>query len=390
MPRAPIAACLALLLALAGCASTDVVAGDPSPDETPSGDALVCGDASFESTDLSELPALDTLSDEVLAAVDDAGDPVVDASLDWRVASSSDDEVVLLRELDPSDSATEAGHTHATMRLAPITGADNIPDGTWFQWAAGSCSPRLADGAGDDQADLRLAAAPAPGDTALRLLVMERRCASGASADGRIELDDLTLTADEVRIRISVLAPEGDAQTCPSNPWTPFTVDLGQPLGDRTVLDANLVPARELQVGKDEPDVVPVPKDGDAAIERALAFAVWPDYTLQVETSCFCPAGTFEVVVRNGQVVSRRAVGPKPRVGDVEPDASLAPSLNEILDRLREAYEEDPDSISSIAVAKGGRLVEVAFDPIRRAVDDEISYRFKVDVDSPDDAVPTE
>lgn len=397
MQRIATATCLSLLLVLAGCGDGSGPSGEPSVDDTPDGAALVCGDASLRDVELVDLPSLDALPGEVLVAVDDAGNSAIDASLDWRVAASDDDEVVLIRELDPDDSAAVQGHTHATMRLAPITGVDNIPDGTWFQWAGSSCSPRLADGAGDDQADVRLAAAPTPEDTELQLLVMERRCASGRSADGRIDLDELTLTADEVRVRISVRPPPGDAHTCPSNPWTPYTIDLGEPLGGRTILDANLVPARELRIGSEvdngEPNPGPEPKHGDAAIERALSFEVWPDYTLRVETSCFCPAGTYEVVVRNGEVVTRRLVeapGPADPVGGIEPDEWLAPSLSEVLDRLRVAYDEDPKSIADITVDGSGMLVRVAFDPIRRAIDDEISYRFKVDVDSPGDPAPTD
>lgn len=38
----------------------------------------------------------------------------------------------------------------------------------------------------------------------------------------------------------------GGAQNCPSNPPTPFTLELAAELGDRTILDAGLVPARQL------------------------------------------------------------------------------------------------------------------------------------------------
>ena len=38
--------------------------------------------------------------------------------------------------------------------------------------------------------------------------------------------------------------PQGD-QDCPSNPSFPLEVDLGSPLGERTVLDAGVQPALE-------------------------------------------------------------------------------------------------------------------------------------------------
>ncbi|MFP5252215.1 MAG: DUF6174 domain-containing protein [Actinomycetes bacterium] len=333
------------------------------------------------------MPRVGMLPDEVVAAVDDAGAPAVDASQNWRVAAADDDEVVLIREVDPDEPAAARGDTHATMRLAPITGAPNIPDGTWFLWGTSSCTPRLADGAAEGQAELRLADLPSAGDTELTLLVRERRCASGRSAEGRIDLDELTLTEDEVRVRVSVRPPPGDAQDCQGNPWTPFSIEFGEPLGDRTVVDANLVPARELLVGTEERSFDPEAGSRDAAVKRALSFGVWPDYTLRVETTCFCPAGTYEVVVRDRAVVWRGRVDTTESQTDAEPEAPLAPSITEVLEQLRVAYQEDPDSIIDVAVEESGMLIRVTFDPSREAIDDEIGYRFEVDVDSPGDAI---
>lgn len=47
--------------------------------------------------------------------------------------------------------------------------------------------------------------------------------------------------------------------------------------------------------------------------------------------------------------------------------------------------EQDPDSITDIAVDESGMLIRVAFDPSREAVDDEVAYRFEVDIDTPGD-----
>jgi hypothetical protein len=260
------AACLAIVVALGACGGDGGSLRRLTFDRgAPGGDGLMCGDASFERGELATMPALDTLPDEVLLAVDDTGEPAVDTSLDWRVAAADDDEVVLIREFDPDEPAAALGDTHGTARLAPITGAPNIPDGMWFLWGGSSCSPRLADGAGDDQAEVRLADAPSTDDTRVDLLVRERRCASGRSADGRIDLDELTPTGDEVRIRISVRPPAGDGQDCQGNPWTPFTIALDEPLGDRKILDANLVPARELLVGTEERSFDPSSEENDVS-----------------------------------------------------------------------------------------------------------------------------
>ena len=388
MNRLALPACL--VLGLGGCGGVGRSSGGPNARDTTGDAALVCGDASFREGDLAAMPSLDTLPDEVVDAVDDTGEVAVDASLDWRVAASSDDEVVLILEFDPDEPAAARGDTYATMRLAPITGAPNIPDGTWFVWGGSTCSPRLADGAGDGQAEIRLGDIPSAVDTELTLLVMEQGCASGRSADGRVDLDELTLTDDQVRVRISVRPPPGQSQECPGNPWTPYAIDLGEPLGNRTVVDANLVPPRELLVGTVERSFDPDDEDRNAAVERALSFDVWPDYTMQVETDCFCPAGTYQVVVRDGTVVQRRPVDDKEVAADAEVDESLAPSITETLERLRVSYEEDPASVTDIAVEESGMIIRVAFDPFPDAVDDEIGYRFEADVDSPGDPIPGE
>lgn len=65
------------------------------------------------------------------------------------------------------------------------------------------------------------------------IVVNESACASGASAKGRIEAD-VTYRSDQVHIEVKV-RPRGGGQECPSNPDTPYVVELREPLGDREV-----------------------------------------------------------------------------------------------------------------------------------------------------------
>lgn len=116
-------------------------------------------------------------------------------------------------------------------------------------------------------------------------------------------------------------------------------------------------------------------------------FDVWPDYTLRVETDGVGSGGSYEVVVREGEVVSRRAVDAASAAAGDDPDPMLAPSIAEVLDRLRAAYDEAPDAITDIAVEESGLLLRIAFEPATPD-DDEVAYRFAVDVDSPGDPVP--
>jgi len=69
--------------------------------------------------------------------------------------------------------------------------------------------------------------------------------------EGRIELVELTETADQVQLHVGVRPPEADSVTCPSNPATPFSVELSQPLGDRAIVDASVVPPRPVTVADD-------------------------------------------------------------------------------------------------------------------------------------------
>lgn len=86
-----------------------------------------------------------------------------------------------------------------------------------------------------------------PADGELRLLsdtgvlVEETACASGRTAEGRIDPPTIEWS-DRVAIVTIAVRPAPGNQTCPSNPTTPFTVELPGPLGWRTLLDGSHVP----------------------------------------------------------------------------------------------------------------------------------------------------
>ncbi len=75
---------------------------------------------------------------------------------------------------------------------------------------------------------------PAPDATSVPLLVREVECASGLPADGRIRVEQITYGEDEVGVLLVVESPPGD-QTCPSNPLTPFLLELDEPLAGRRI-----------------------------------------------------------------------------------------------------------------------------------------------------------
>jgi hypothetical protein len=93
---------------------------------------------------------------------------------------------------------------------------------------------------GNEASDWQLdpsAPSPAAADSKLRVLVTEIHCASGRSAEGRIEPADVFYSDDEVRIVAYVTALPGP-QNCPGNPQTPAVFVLPEPIGERRLVDA--------------------------------------------------------------------------------------------------------------------------------------------------------
>jgi hypothetical protein len=115
--------------------------------------------------------------------------------------------------------------------------------GGWEVTGWGECRPAivLPDGLGvatwvPDPAQ----PAPGPETTSFTALVTERACASGRSAEGRIVGPRVLALEDRVLVVFAV-QPLGGDQECPGNPSTPVTVDLGEPLGGRELVDPSVL-----------------------------------------------------------------------------------------------------------------------------------------------------
>jgi hypothetical protein len=249
--RRVVPAGITVALLLTGCGSTSTSAQSDGSDAPGVTDAATvnCGGSVYDPTELADAPPASSLPDGPAGAVDDAGAPAFDASPDWKVVYQSDDRVDLVRELDePFDNGGGDIRIHESRTLERVTGAPNVPDGTWMLMSRGPCTQRLVTDDDLGEADLTLADTPSPGDRSVDILVHERECASGHSAEGRIELVELNETTDQVQLRVGVRPRDGDGQDCPGNPPTPFTIDLGGPLGDREIVDASVVPPRPVTV----------------------------------------------------------------------------------------------------------------------------------------------
>jgi hypothetical protein len=193
---------------------------------------------------LTDGPTADQLGDEAAAALDGSSVPDIEPE-QWRVLTEDSTQVYLIRELpEPRDSDGE----RRTHELLGIEWTDQTEEGGegWQLWRSGDCALRHdTGGLGDAIVALDPDNPPDPASAELNLLVTEVACAGGKPADGRVILERLVQHEDRVELVIGVEPTSGD-QTCPSNPPTPFTVDLEEPLGDRAVVDVAVYPEREL------------------------------------------------------------------------------------------------------------------------------------------------
>lgn len=78
--------------------------------------------------------------------------------------------------------------------------------------------------------------------TTIEVLVNEQACHGSQPTElERIVPPEITADDETVTVTIAVVPPTGD-QTCPGIPPVPYTVDLGEPLGDRQLLDGSQTP----------------------------------------------------------------------------------------------------------------------------------------------------
>jgi hypothetical protein len=164
-------------------------------------------------------------------------DPNVDDLLPqsgWRLAVVERDGAVYIAEMPPG---SEAPFAEVSVRNE---------EGVWRVEGFGHCRPSADPGPGLGLAEFRVA----PG-TELRsdlqeieVLVTERGCNSGEDARGRIVRPAIIADDETVTVLFGVVPRQGEL-ACPSNPETPFTLRLPEPLGERRLLDGSSVPPRD-------------------------------------------------------------------------------------------------------------------------------------------------
>lgn len=110
--------------------------------------------------------------------------------------------------------------------------------GPWQVGGYGDCLPQLvlAEGLGPAQWEWGSADEPTPETTGFDALVTELACASGQSAEGRVAGPQVVRARDIVLV-VFAIRPLPGGQDCQGNPSTRATVDIGEPLGDRELVD---------------------------------------------------------------------------------------------------------------------------------------------------------
>jgi hypothetical protein len=218
----------------------------PTADAGPAA-SYSCADTPIPVAAVDEPRPASELDPDGQAALEGLEVPDIDPA-EWTIASAGPTEVVLLHELPtPADTGTGEVQTHELMVISfeeePSWTAGDYP--AWVLTALTSCALTVdVPGAGSASVTLDPAAPPNPSSAEVPLLVHEKRCASGTSAEGRIEVASLRETESAVEFVITVRRAAGAVQTCPGNPMTPFSLRLAAPLGHRQLIDASVVPAR--------------------------------------------------------------------------------------------------------------------------------------------------
>jgi hypothetical protein len=153
---------------------------------------------------------------------------------DWREFLRTKN-TVLYGQDDPSGQAG----VYVFAKAALSGSSWNVPD-------SGQCHPRTwyANSYGV-AADWKLGAKTSKTTTQFRALVTEAACAGGKTAAGRIAKPRIDYGDKEITITVAVKPLEG-AQDCGTNPATPLTIKLSEPIGTRKLFNGGPYPSVEV------------------------------------------------------------------------------------------------------------------------------------------------
>jgi hypothetical protein len=311
-----------MALALSGCAGPAAhlaPTGEPTPSTV--GDGFLCNGLSISRGAVERREPVSSIEERGRIALSEAtwddGSPVdLPPEEDWYVAIATDDLVAVMRdvEVEADSGAMRIIPDREVLTVRWVDGATNLSPG-WYVETSGMCALTV------DLGDLNVPAVelqtpPDPTSPELRLLVTEETCNSGEDAEGRIEVVSLEETDDRVSLVLGV-RPRAGIQACPSNPPTPFTVTLAEPLGDREVVNASLADPRKLPLTRSQSPALPT----DAACEQTpLMLQIAPSTPRAGETVTVTttPEHCAVTDVWEGEVIVRLESGDIPTGSRVE------------------------------------------------------------------------
>lgn len=200
------------------------------PPETP----MQCGNTRFTYDDLrtpASLQQADATLQALVAPAPDIGTPD-NPSSPWKILTQTEDKALLVRTTKDRAHFVTAELGRFGWILAFPSGID-------------PCKVRLA--VPEELNEVEWIPDPAfppiePTSTELHLLARERACASGEAAGDRLLGPEIVETDDAVRIAFATIKRTGSAD-CPTHPYSPVTVRLSRPLGNRMLIDGRTVDA---------------------------------------------------------------------------------------------------------------------------------------------------
>ena len=233
------------MFVMTACASPERSAESPVSDDQP--DVVLCQGNEVPVQALEDPRPASELAPDTAPALDGRGVSDFDP-LDWLIAQEGNDRVMLMDKLAVP---TDDGRGDIREYMYIVISTDSMPAGpSESEWAvveSSTCSPMLDLGElHGARVALDPSSSPPSVSDRIALLVTEFACNSGQDAAGRVELVELAETESTVELVIGVRPSDAQEASCQGNPATPFIVELEQPLADRVILNAAVVPAREL------------------------------------------------------------------------------------------------------------------------------------------------
>ncbi|GMQ86269.1 MAG: hypothetical protein BMS9Abin07_1842 [Acidimicrobiia bacterium] len=219
--------------------STSTSTTAPTTTSAAPGDGDVvarCGAAEFAFGTTE--PAGTPLDEEAQRAFDEAGEAVAvewfgegkgfGGGWKWIVIERNDERMVFLGEGPDGYADVTIEHDGDTWQAAGWGGCRFMTSSTLAGFGIGAWVT---------DPDSK----PDPQSSTLDVLLMERACANGEPPVGR-EIRPVVLPGEEtIEIILLIEGVEGGA-TCPGNPWHATTIDIGEPIGERTLVDRHVSP----------------------------------------------------------------------------------------------------------------------------------------------------